>query len=64
MFELKQQHHTPQSPDYAAHGFANRREYLESLCEDHPRDAVLLLADILGPSEDFDGLLIALRDYI
>jgi len=48
--------------DYQAEGFANRREYLESLTEDYPRDAVFALASILGPSEDFDGLITALED--
>ncbi len=48
--------------DYQAAGYANRREYLESLCEDYPRDTVYLLAGILGASEDFDGLVTALED--
>ena len=48
--------------DYQAEGFANRREYLESLCEDYPREAVYALASILGSSEDFDGLITSLED--
>jgi len=48
--------------DYTANGFANRREYLEWLCEDYPRDAVFALASMFGPSEDFDGLVTALED--
>lgn len=48
--------------DYQAAGYQNRREYLESLCEEYDREAVYALASILGPSEDFDGLVIALED--
>jgi hypothetical protein len=48
--------------DYIANGFANRREYLESLCEEFDRDKVHVLADMLGPSEDFDGLVVMLED--
>lgn len=47
---------------YIANGYANRKEYLESLCEEYPRDAVMTLADILGPNEDFDGLITHLED--
>jgi len=48
--------------DYTANGFANRRAYLESLCQEYDRDTVLMLAGMLGPSEDFDGLVTALED--
>lgn len=48
--------------DYQAQGFANRRAYLESLCEEYPRSIVFALASVLPPSEDFDGLLTALED--
>ncbi|NBS69266.1 RNA polymerase [bacterium] len=47
---------------YKAAGFENRRAYLESLAEDFPADVVFALADILGPGEDFDGLITALED--
>ena len=48
--------------DYQAEGFASRREYLESLAENYPRDAVFALASMLGASGDFDGLITALED--
>ena len=48
--------------DYTANGFENRRAYLESLCEEYPREMVFTLASILGPNEDFDGLITALED--
>lgn len=49
--------------NYQAEGFANRREYLESLCEEYDRSTVMALADMLGPNEDFDGLVTSLEDY-
>lgn len=49
-------------PDYKAHGYANRAEYLTELCEEYPRSFVMALADLLGPNEDFDGLITALED--
>ena len=48
--------------DYTANGYANRRAYLESLCEEYDRDTVYALASILGSSEDFDGLITSLED--
>ena len=48
--------------DYTDNGFANRREYLDSLCEEFDRSKVYALASLLGPSEDFDGLVTALED--
>ena len=49
--------------EYQLNGFKNRREYLESLCEEYDRLIVYSLASILGASEDFDGLLTSLEDY-
>jgi hypothetical protein len=42
-----------------------RRAYLRDLAADNdwPLSAVLLAADILGPSEDFGGLLTTLEDW-
>ena len=51
----------PQSV-YQLNGFANRRAYLEDLCQEYPRSAVMALASTLGPSEDFDGLITHLED--
>jgi len=48
---------------YQDHGFATRRAYLESLCEEYPPEAVYALADLLGPLEDFDGLVTGLEEY-
>jgi hypothetical protein len=51
--------------DYEASGCASRKEYLDSLCEDYDVDpmAVYALADVLGPGEDFDGLVTSLEDF-
>ena len=51
--------------DYQKMGYENRRDYLENLADDFglPVDYVLILADLLGPSEDFDGLVTSLEDY-
>lgn len=49
---------------YIANGYANRKEYLECIADDYGVDVstVRVMADMLGPSEDFDGLVCALED--
>ena len=47
---------------YTANGFKSRADYLASLCEEYSADAVYMLADLLGPEEDFDGLVTGLED--
>lgn len=51
---------------YQERGFENRREYLEDLaeCEGADLQAVLLLADLFGPTEDFDGLVSSVQDGV
>lgn len=50
---------------YEENGYVDRDDYLESLAEEHdvPLETVKVLADTLGPNEDFDGLVTALEDY-
>jgi hypothetical protein len=50
---------------YQREGYDNRTAYLQALAEDIGVDiqTVLTLADLLGPSEDFDGLVTSLEDY-
>ena len=58
--------HSPNNEGvYAAHGCKDRNGYLDSLADDRgiDRTAVGMIADILGPSEDFDGLLTELDDF-
>lgn len=47
---------------YRAAGYRDRADYLQTLAEDYG-PMTLYLADILGPSEDFDGLVTALEDF-
>lgn len=49
---------------YKQKGYADRYDYLSCMAEEHdvPMDAVEALADLLGPDEDFDGLINALQD--
>ena len=49
---------------YQANGYESRKHYLRCMSEDYgvPLEVVYSLADILGPSEDFDGLVNALED--
>ena len=50
---------------YIDNGFKNRKDYLNSLAEDFKldRETVYMMADLLGESEDFDGLITSLEDY-
>ena len=50
---------------YQENGFENRREYLLDLADSMGVDQsiVFALADMLGSSEDFDGLVTSLEDY-
>ena len=52
------------NPDYRAHGYNDREDYLSCIAEDYgvDIDTVQALADVLGPNEDFDGLVSALQD--
>ena len=49
---------------YTKRGYADRQEYLQSIAEEYGvhEDFVFSLADVLGPSEDFDGLIAVLED--
>ena len=49
---------------YEQNGYDTRAEYLKYLAADHGIDLniVLNLAEILGPNEDFDGLVTTLQD--
>ena len=49
---------------YQEHGYTNRQEYLEALADDYGVDVntVFALAYLLGPTEDFDGLVSAVED--
>lgn len=50
---------------YKENGYNSRGSYLNQMSEDYgiDIDTVLELSDLLGPEEDFDGLIVALDDY-
>jgi hypothetical protein len=49
---------------YVKNGYASRSEYLMELADNSGADygAIAALADLLGPNEDFDGLVTSLED--
>jgi hypothetical protein len=49
---------------YQMNGYKDRNDYLRQLAEDYgvDLDTVYALADLLGPNEDFDGLVTQLED--
>lgn len=50
---------------YTENGFSSRKEYLIDLADNFGVDpsVVFALANMLGPNEDFDGLVTSLEDY-
>ena len=50
---------------YQADGTIDRLGYLENLAADHgvTFETILTLVDVLGPDEDFDGLVTTLEDF-
>jgi hypothetical protein len=53
-----------QEDAYTRNGYKDRSDYLDSLADDRGLDlfAVSMIADMLGPDEDFDGLVSELED--
>ena len=51
------------SNPYTDNGYSSRADYLAELCDEYPADVVHTLADLLGETEDFDGLVTMLEDY-
>jgi len=51
---------------YTENGYKDRRDYLEKIADDFGISAGELeaISDVLGPDEDFDGLITSLEDYI
>ena len=50
---------------YTEQGYQSRRDYLQCLADDFGLtfSTVAAMAAMLGPSEDFDGLVTSLEDY-
>lgn len=49
---------------YEMNGYADRQDYLDDLADNMglDRSVVSLMADLLGETEDFDGLVTSLED--
>jgi hypothetical protein len=49
---------------YTRNGYKDREDYLKNLADDRGIElfVVTMIADMLGPSEDFDGLVTELED--
>ena len=49
---------------YTEQGFQSRKDYLVNLANDFglPVNTVFMAASMLGPNEDFDGLISTLED--
>jgi hypothetical protein len=49
---------------YTDNDYKDRDDYLNCLAEDYGVDVstVYMMADLLGPSEDFDGLVTSIED--
>ena len=63
--DFKEQCPACESDPYIGNGYKDRQEYLYCMAEDYglPVSTVTALADLLGPDEDFDGLVNSLEDY-
>jgi hypothetical protein len=50
---------------YEMNGYADRQDYLDDLADNMgiDRSIVSALADMLGETEDFDGLVTGLQDF-
>jgi predicted regulator of amino acid metabolism with ACT domain len=51
---------------YQEMGYSSRRDYLDTLADEMgvDRTTVYAMAQMLGPNEDFDGLVTSLEDYV
>jgi hypothetical protein len=50
---------------YKEQGYESREDYLRQLAAENGADVdvVFALADVLGPDEDFDGLVTSVEDW-
>lgn len=51
---------------YQENGYKNRKDYLKSVADEYGIDLgiVYSLASVLGPNEDFDGLISEVEDLV
>ncbi len=50
---------------YEEHGYENRLDYIKNQADFYgvEHETAFMLADMLGPNEDFDGFVTSLEDY-
>ena len=50
---------------YQRKGYADRNDYLNAVADEYgiPLEAVYSIASVLGPNEDFDGLISIIDDF-
>lgn len=50
---------------YTENGYENRKHYFESLSEEYnvSLEVIMEIADFMGQSEDFDGLVNMIKDF-
>lgn len=48
---------------YIENGYESRKDYLDCMAEEYG-SAIYSIADLLGPSEDFDGLVSMAEDML
>jgi len=50
---------------YVRNGYKDRDDYLKNLAEEYDLDPMVVseIAEMLGPGEDFDGLISSLEDF-
>ena len=51
---------------YERNGYKSRADYLKTMSLEYGVDyaSVCMMAEVLGPNEDFDGLISSLDDYL
>lgn len=56
---------TPQYNPYIENGYRSREQYFESLSEEYnvSLEVIIEMAEFMGQSEDFDGLVNMIKDF-
>ena len=51
---------------YTDNGYTDRDDYLDDLAANNgiDRETVDMISDVLGPNEDFDGLVSSIEDWL
>ena len=63
-FQNRINEYVPKQDIYKEKGYEDRDHYLRNLSEEHCVDLeqVIMMSDLLGPNEDFDGLVTTIED--